>query len=449
MTAILDPRAAAEALSATAPTAALNATELAAVRADFPLLRRTVRGGRPLVYLDSAATSQKPEVVIDAELDFYAQRNAAVHRGAHMLAEEATDAFESARAEVAAFVGADADEIVWTANATAGINLLAYAMSNASVGRGGAAAQRFAVGPGDEIVVTEAEHHANLVPWQELCARTGATLRWVGLADDGRVRTEELASVVTDRTKVLAFSHVSNVTGAVADVAAFVRRAREVGALTVLDACQSVPHLPVDLHALGVDFAVFSGHKMYGPTGVGALYGRRELLDALPPVTTGGSMVEVVTMESATYAPAPQRFEAGSQMVAQAVGMGAAARYLGDLGMAAVADHEARMARLLLAAVAATPGLRLIGPAEATDRLAVVSFVVEGVHAHDVGQVLDDAGVAVRVGHHCAQPLHRRFGIAATARASAGVYTTADEIAVFGAELARVRPFFGLAGEGR
>jgi len=449
MTAILDPRAAAEALSATAPTAALSATELAAVRADFPLLRRTVRGGRPLVYLDTAATSQKPVVVIDAELDFYAQRNAAVHRGAHMLAEEATDAFESARAEVAAFVGADADEIVWTANATAGINLLAYAMSNASVGRGGAAAQRFAVGPGDEIVVTEAEHHANLVPWQELCARTGATLRWLGLADDGRVRTEELATVVTDRTRVLAFAHVSNVTGAVADVAAFVVRAREVGALTVLDACQSVPHLPVDLHALGVDFAVFSGHKMYGPTGVGALYGRRELLEALPPVATGGSMVEVVTMESATYAPPPQRFEAGSQMVAQAVGMGAAARYLGDLGMAAVADHEARMARLLLAAVAATPGVRLIGPAEATDRLAVVSFVVEGVHAHDVGQVLDDAGVAVRVGHHCAQPLHRRFGIAATARASAGIYTTAEEIAVFAAALAKVRPFFGLAGEGR
>ena len=449
MTAILDPRASAEAFSATAPTAALSATELTAVRADFPLLRRTVRGGRPLVYLDSAATSQKPEVVIDAELDFYTQRNAAVHRGAHMLAEEATDAFEAARAEVAAFVGADADEIVWTANATAGINLLAYAMSNASVGRGGAAAQRFAVRPGDEIVVTEAEHHANLVPWQELCARTGATLRWVGLADDGRVRTDELATVVTDRTRVLAFAHVSNVTGAVADVAAFVRRAREVGALTVLDACQSVPHLPVDLHALGVDFAVFSGHKMYGPTGVGALYGRRELLEALPPVATGGSMVEVVTMESATYAPPPQRFEAGSQMVAQAVGMGAAARYLGDLGMAAVADHDARMARLLLAAVAATPGVRLIGPAEATDRLAVVSFVVEGVHAHDVGQVLDDAGVAVRVGHHCAQPLHRRFGIAATARASAGVYTTAEEIAVFAAALAQVRPFFGLAGEGR
>lgn len=424
--------------------ATLSAAELAAVRADFPLLTRTVRGGRPLVYLDSGATAQKPQVVIDAELEFYSQRNAAVHRGAHQLAEEATDAFEGARADVARLVGADVGEIVWTPSATAGINLLAYAMSNASAGRGGRAARRFAVGPGDEIVVTEAEHHANLVPWQELCARTGASLRWVGVGDDGRLRTDELATVVTERTKVLAFAHVSNVTGAVADVDAFVRRAGEVGALTVLDACQSVPHLPVDLHALGVDFAAFSGHKMYGPTGVGALYGRRELLEALPPVPTGGSMVEVVTMETATYLPPPQRFEAGTQMVAQAVGMGAAARYLRELGMAALAEHEARMTELLLDAVTGVPGVRLIGPAEPAGRLAVVSFVVEGVHAHDVGQVLDDAGVAVRVGHHCAQPVHRRFGVTATSRASAGLHTTAEEIAVFAAVLATVRPFFGL-----
>lgn len=441
MTAILDPRAATE--------PALSAAELAAVRADFPLLRRSVRDGRPLVYLDSAATSQKPEVVIDAELEFYSVRNAAVHRGAHQLAEEATDAFETARAQVAALLGADPGEIVWTANATAAVNLLAYAMSNASLGRGGQAARRFALGPGDEIVVTEAEHHANLVPWQELCARTGATLRWLGVDDDGRIRTEDLGSVVTDRTKVLAFSHVSNVTGAVSDVAAFVRRAREVGALTVLDACQSVPHLPLDVHAMGVDFAVLSGHKMYGPTGVGALYGRRELLEAMPPVTTGGSMVEVVTMETTTYAPPPQRFEAGSQMVAQAVGMGAAARYLRELDMTAVAQHETRMAGLLLEAVRSTPGVRLLGPEENRDRLAVVSFVVEGVHAHDVGQVLDDAGVAVRVGHHCAQPLHRRLGVAASARASAGIYTTAEDVAVFAAALAGVRPFFGLSEEGR
>lgn len=422
----------------------LGAAELAAVRADFPLLERTLRDGRPLVYLDSGATSQKPDVVLDAEQDFYLQRNAAVHRGAHQLAEEATEAFEDARARVAGFVGAGADELVWTSNATAGINLVAYAMSNASLGRGGAAARRFALGPGDEIVVTEAEHHANLVPWQEVAARTGATLRWVGVADDGRLRTDELADVVTDRTRVLAFTHASNVTGAVTDVAAFVARARQVGAITVLDACQSVPHLPVDLRALGVDFAAFSGHKMLAPTGVGALYGRRELLEALPPVTTGGSMVEVVTMTETTYAPPPQRFEAGTQMVSQAVAMGAAATYLTDLGMDAVAAHEHHLAGLLLDAVASVPGVRVIGPTDTTDRLAAVSFVVDGVHAHDVGQVLDDAGVAVRVGHHCAQPLHRRFGVAATARATAAVYTTDHEVEIFREALAGVRTFFGL-----
>lgn len=441
MTAILEPQGAAP--------AELTAAELAAVRADFPLLARTVRDGRPLVYLDSAATSQKPDVVLDAEQDFYLQRNAAVHRGAHQLAEEATEAYEEARREVAGLVGADPDEIVWQTNATAAINLVAYALSNATLGRGGAAARRFALAPGDEIVVTEAEHHANLVPWQELCARTGAVLRWIRLGDDGRLLTEDLATVVTDRTRVLAFTHASNVTGAVTDVAAFVARAREVGALTVLDACQSVPHLPVDLHALGVDFAAFSGHKMLGPTGVGVLYGRRELLAAMPPVTTGGSMVEVVTMETTTYAPPPQRFEAGSQMVAQVVGLGAAARYLRELGMEAVAAHETQMAALLLDAVAGVPGVRLVGPADVRDRLAAVSFVVEGVHAHDVGQVLDDAGVAVRVGHHCAQPLHRRFGVAASARASAAVYTTAEEVAAFATALAQVRPFFGLGGPAR
>jgi cysteine desulfurase/selenocysteine lyase len=423
----------------------LHAAELAAVRADFPLLQRTVRDGRPLVYLDSGATSQKPEVVLDAEQDFYTQRNAAVHRGAHQLAEEATEAFETARHEVASFVGVADDELVWTSNATAGLNLVAYALQNATLGRGGDAARRFALAPGDEIVVTEAEHHANLVPWQELAARTGATLRWLGVSDDGRIRVDELDTVVTDRTKVLAFSHASNVTGAVTPVAPFVARAREVGALTVLDACQSVPHLPVDLAALGVDFAAFSGHKMLGPTGVGALYGRRELLEAMPPVTTGGSMVEVVTMEQTTYAPPPRRFEAGTQMVSQAVGMGAAATYLAELGMDAVAAHERHLAGLLLDAVASVPGVRVIGPTQNVDRLATVAFVVDGVHAHDVGQVLDDRGVAVRVGHHCAQPLHRRFGVAATARASAAVYTTDEEIAVFREALAGVRTFFGLS----
>lgn len=420
----------------------LSTTELAAVRADFPLLERTVRGGQPLVYLDSAATSQKPQVVLDTEVDFYEQRNAAVHRGAHQLAEEATEAFERARAAVAAFVGADEGEIVWQPGATAAINVVAYAFSNVTLGRGGDAAARFRLAPGDEIVVTEAEHHANLVPWQELCARTGATLRWIPVTDDGRLDLSNLDAVVTERTKVLAFGHVSNVTGAVAPVATLVEAARRVGALTVLDACQSVPNMPVNFHELGVDFAAFSGHKMLGPTGVGALYGRRELLEAMPPTVTGGSMVEVVTMESTTYAPPPQRFEAGTQMVAQAVGMGCAAQYLDELGMAGVARHETELAAEMLK-IAEIPGVRVIGPLDTANRLAVVSFVVDGVHAHDVGQVLDDKGIAVRVGHHCAQPLHRRFGVAATARASASVYTTVEEVVAFREALAGVRAFFG------
>jgi len=452
MTAIVDTAPAPAGPGALDPAelspAELSPAELTAVRADFPLLTRTLAGGRPLVYLDSGATSQKPDVVLDAEHDFYTQRNAAVHRGAHQLAEEATEAFELARDQVASFVGVDAGEVVWTSNATAGINLVAYALGNATAGRGGSAARSFALAPGDEIVVTGAEHHANLVPWQELAARTGAVLRWIGVDDSGRQRTDELASVVTDRCRMLAFTHASNVTGAITDVAPFVARAREVGALTLLDACQSVPNLPVDFHGLGVDFAAFSGHKMLGPTGVGALYGRRELLEAMPPVMTGGSMVEVVTMETATYAPPPQRFEAGTQMVAQAVGMGAAACYLSELGMDAVAAHERVLARALLDAVASVPHVRVIGPLDAANRLATVSFVVDGVHAHDVGQVLDAAGVAVRVGHHCAQPLHRRFGVAATARASAAVYTTTEEIEVFREALAGVRAFFGQDGGG-
>ncbi|AEG44139.1 cysteine desulfurase [Isoptericola variabilis] len=426
----------------TTTDAVLTPSELAAVRADFPLLGRTVRGGRPLVYLDSAATSQKPNVVLEAEVEFYEQRNAAVHRGAHALAEEATEAYEGARDAVAAFVGADPGEIVWTSGATAAINLVAYAFANATAGRGGAGSDRFRLDAGDEIVVTEAEHHANLVPWQELCARTGAVLRWFGVTDDGRLDLSTLDDVITERTRVVAFGHVSNVTGAVAPVAELVAAARRVGAFTVLDACQSVPNLPVDLHALGVDFAAFSGHKMLGPTGVGALYGRRELLEAMPPVTTGGSMVEVVTMEATTYAPPPQRFEAGTQPVAQAVGMGVAAQWLDELGMEAVAAHERALAAELVK-IAEIPGVRVVGPTDTVDRLAVVSFVVDGVHAHDVGQVLDDRGIAVRVGHHCAQPLHRRFGVAATARASASVYTTVEEITAFREALSGVRAFFG------
>ena len=420
----------------------LSAGELAAVRADFPLLARTVRGGRPLVYLDTAATSQKPECVIDAEQDFYHRRNAAVHRGAHALAEEATDAYESAREAVAAFVGVDAGEIVWTKNATEGLNLVAYAMSNAAAGRGGSGARALAIGPGDEIVVTEAEHHANLVPWQELCARTGASLRWIGLDEQGRLDLATL-DVITERTRVVAFTHASNVTGAISPARAVVAAARAVGALVVLDACQSAAHLPLDLRALDVDFAVFSGHKMLGPTGIGVLYGRAELLEAMPPVATGGSMVEIVTMTETTFAPPPQRFEAGTQMVAQTVGLHSAVSYLADLGMDALAAHEEDLTQALLQGITAIDGVRVLGPTEADERLAVVSFVVEGVHPHDVGQVLDDDGIAVRVGHHCAQPLHRRLGAASSTRASAGVYTTAREIDQFCTRLAGVREYFG------
>lgn len=423
----------------------LTPAELLRVRDDFPVLARTVRGGRQLVYLDSAATAQKPQVVIDAEVDFYETYNAAVHRGAHQLAEEATDAFEAARAGVAAFVGAASDEIIFTRNATEGINLVAYALGNATAGRGGAAASRFALRPGDEIVVTEAEHHANLVPWQELCARTGAVLRWVELTDEGRLATEQLESVVNARTKVVAVTHASNVLGAITPVAKFVAAARSVGALVVLDACQSAPHLPLDLPALDVDFAVFSGHKVYGPTGIGVLYGRREVLADLPPVLFGGSMVTTVTMTEAAYAPPPQRFEAGTPVVAQAIGLHAAVQYLGDMGLAEVAAHEQQLTRQLLAGIAEIPGVRVIGPTDAADRLAVVAFDVAGVHAHDVGQMLDDAGIAVRVGHHCAQPVHQRYGVTATTRASVGVHTTAAEIEQFLAALARVRSFFQVA----
>jgi len=415
------------------------------VRRDFPLLTRTVRNGKSLVYLDSGATSQKPHVVLNAEADFYQFHNGAVARGAHLLAEEATDAFETARATVAAFIGAPAEELVWTPGATQALNLVANGFAAASDGLGGAEAARFRLGSGDEIVVTEAEHHANLIPWQQLAARTGASLRWIPVNDDGTLRYEELGSVVTERTRVVAFTHASNVTGVVTDVAAIVARAREVGAVTVLDACQSVPHLPVNVAKLGVDFAAFSGHKMLGPTGVGALWGRKELLDALPPSLYGGSAIKVVTMETTTWLDAPQRFEPGTQPVAQAVGMAAAAQYLGDLGMTAVAEHERRIGAILRKGVTEIPGVRLLGPVDAPHGvLAIAAVAVDGVHPHDVGQVLDDRGIAVRVGHHCAQPLHRRLGLAGSTRASGHVYTTEDEARAFLEVLATVPSFFGV-----
>jgi cysteine desulfurase/selenocysteine lyase len=392
-----------------------------------------MRGGNQLAYLDSGATSQKPLQVLDAERDFLTTSNGSVHRGAHQLMEESTDAYEQGREDIATFVGADSDELVFTKNATESINLVSYVLGD----------DRFAqaVGPGDVIVTTELEHHANLIPWQELARRTGATLRWYGVTEDGRIDLDSLE--LDERVKVVAFSHHSNVTGAMAPVAELVSRAKAVGALTVLDACQSVPHQPVDFHALDVDYAAFSGHKMLGPTGIGVLYGRRELINAMPPFLTGGSMIETVTMEATTYAPAPQRFEAGTPMTSQVVGLAAAARYLTEIGMDAVEAHENELVAAALDGLSELGGVRIIGPTSVEHRGSPVSFVVDGVHAHDVGQVLDDEGIAVRVGHHCAWPLHRRFGIAATARASFAVYNTLDEVDRLTAGIKRAVEFFG------
>ncbi|WP_422747520.1 cysteine desulfurase [Mycobacterium sp. WMMD1722] len=413
---------------------AAQTLDLATIRADFPILSRVMRGGSTLAYLDSGATSQRPLPVLDAERDFLTTSYGAVHRGAHQLMEESSDAYEQGRADIAAFVGAGPDELVFTKNATEALNLVAYVLGD----------DRFtgrSVGPGDVIVTTELEHHANLIPWQELARRTGATPKWFGVTDDGRIDLDSLE--LDERVKVVAFSHHSNVTGAIAPVAELVSRAQAVGALTVLDACQSVPHQITDFGALGVDYAAFSGHKMLGPNGIGVLYGRRELLAAMPPFLTGGSMIETVTMESATYAPAPQRFEAGTPMTSQVVGLAAAARYLGDIGMAAVQEHEAHLVAAALEGLSGIDGVRIIGPMSLEHRGSPVSFVVDGVHAHDVGQVLDDDGVAVRVGHHCAWPLHRRFGIAATARASFAVYNTLDEVDRLVAGVKRAVQFFG------
>ncbi len=410
----------------------LDQAGLTRIRADFPILSRVMRGGKQLAYLDSGATSQKPLQVLDAEREFLTTSNGAVHRGAHQLMEEATDADEQGRADIAALVGAETDELVFTKNATESINLVSYVLGD----------KRFehAVGPGDVIVTTELEHHANLIPWQELAQRTGATLRWYGVTDDGRIDLDSLE--LDERVKVVAFSHHSNVTGAVAPVGELVSRAKAVGALTVLDACQSVPHQPVDFHALDVDFAAFSGHKMLGPTGIGVLYGRQQLLNSMPPFITGGSMIETVTMEQTTYAPAPQRFEAGTPMTSQVVGLAAAARYLSDVGMDAVEAHEADLVAAALTGLAGLPQVRVIGPTTTEHRGSPVSFVVDGIHAHDVGQVLDDEGVAVRVGHHCAWTLHRHFGIAATARASFAVYNTLDEVDRLVAGIKRAVEFF-------
>ena len=412
---------------------AAQTLDLTKIRADFPILKRVMRGGNQLAYLDSGATSQRPLQVLDAEREFLTTSNGAVHRGAHQLMEESTDAYEQGRANIAAFVGAEPDELVFTKNATEAINLVSYVLGDS----------RFdsAVGPGDVIVTTEIEHHANLIPWQEVARRTGATLKWYGVTDDGRIDLDSLQ--LDERVKVVAFSHHSNVTGAVGPVAELVARAKAVGALTLLDGCQSVPHQPVDFHSLDVDYAAFSGHKMLGPNGIGVLYGRRELLNAMPPFITGGSMIETVHMEATTYAPAPQRFEAGTPMTSQVVGLAAAARYLQDIGMAVVEAHENELVAAALDGLSGIDGVRIMGPKSLENRGSPVAFVVDGIHAHDVGQVLDDDGVAVRVGHHCAWPLHRRFGIAATARASFAVYNTLDEVDRLVAGVRHAVEFFG------
>jgi cysteine desulfurase / selenocysteine lyase len=427
--------------AAAAPAAgAARALDVAAIRADFPILSRTVRGGRPLVYLDSGATSQKPVQVLDAEREFYTTHNSAAHRGAHLLGEEATDAYEAARARVAAFIGADPDEIVFTKSATEAINLVAYVMSNAATAGPGAA--RFRVGPGDEVLVTEMEHHANLVPWQQLCERTGATLRWLGVTPEGRLDVSNAAELINDRTRIVAVTHQSNVTGVNPPVTEIARLAHAAGALVLTDAAQSVPHRPVNVREVGVDFLAFSGHKMLGPYGLGVLFGKRELLEQMPPFLTGGSMIEIVRMEGSTFLPPPHRFEPGVPAAAQAVGLAAACDYLSALGMENVAAHEESLTAHALSALADIPGVRVLGPLTTQDRGGAVSLEVAGVHPHDVGQLLDELGIAVRADHHCAWPLHRALGSQATTRATFYVYNTHGEVEALADGVRYVQKFF-------
>jgi cysteine desulfurase/selenocysteine lyase len=390
------------------------AFNVANVRKDFPIFERTIRDGKKLVYLDSGATSQKPLSVIDAESNFYKFHNAAVHRGAHQLAEEATDAYEGARLKVAKFLGAREEQIVFTKGATESLNLIAYAMGNAAPGT------RFALTSKDKIVVTEMEHHANLIPWQQLAARTGAKLSWFEITPDGRLDLSNIDSVITENTKVVALTHQSNVLGTIIPLKEIVARAHEVGAVVVLDACQSAPHMPIDVKELDVDFLVFSGHKALGPTGVGVLWS--SLLEDLPPFLYGGSMIETVTMTAATWAPAPRKFEAGVPNMAQAVGLGAALDYLTALGMSNVHNHEVSLTKYLIEKLLQVPELKIVGPTDLDSRGGTVSFTVGEIHPHDLGQYVDSQGVAVRTGHHCAWPLTRKLGVPATTRASLYLY---------------------------
>jgi cysteine desulfurase/selenocysteine lyase len=391
------------------------------VRNDFPIFTRTIRDGKRLVYLDSGATAQKPQSVIDAEVDFYRLHNAAAHRGAHQLAEEATDLFEGARAKVAAFIGAAVDEVVFTKSATESLNLIAYAMGNAPVGN------RFHLSAGDEIVVSEMEHHANLIPWQQLAARTGAVLRWFSVTPEGRLDLSQITQLITGKTKVVALTHQSNVLGTINPLSEIVAAAHAVGAVVVLDACQSVPHMKVDVAELDIDFLSFSGHKTVGPTGVGIMWGRNALLEELPPFLTGGSMIADVSMTSATWAPAPAKFEAGVPNMAQAVGLGAAVDYLSAIGMDVIAQHEHVLTEDLLGKLLEIEEAAVVGPLNMESRGGAISFTVAGIHPHDLGQFLDSQGIAVRTGHHCAWPLTRSLGVPATTRASLYLYNTVED----------------------
>lgn len=411
-------------------TAPLTTADVFSLRAEFPyFVTAPMNGGVPIAYLDSAATSQRPFRVLDSERSFLERDNAAVHRGTSQAVGSATERFEAARAAVATFVGAATPEqIVWAAGATDALNMVALGIGEANAGLGVRGSERFALEPGDEILVTESEHHANLIPWQRLAAKTGATFTYIPVDEYGTWSLDAAREAINSRTRIFAFTHVSNVTGFEAPVAELVELARAVGAITVLDACQSVPHIPVNFDALGIDFAVFSSHKALGPNGVGVLYGRSEMLEALPPARTGGSAITKVTMQSAEFLPPPLRFEAGTQAVSQVVGLGEAVGFLSDVGMKRSAAREHELVSHMVDGVLATPGLRLLGPQGATGRVALAAVAVEGLHAHDVGQFLDEQGVLVRVGHHCAQPLHRALGMASSTRASVHLTTTEEEV---------------------
>jgi cysteine desulfurase/selenocysteine lyase len=407
------------------------------IRQDFPILGRTVRNGKKLVYLDSAATSQKPLSVLDAERNFYLNHNAAAHRGAHLLAEEATDAFEGARAVVADFISAQSSEIVFTKSATESINVVSYGFSNHLPKN-----DPFYINEQNNIVVTQLEHHANLLPWQQLAKRSGAKLSWLGITKDAQIDISNIESVINEKTKIVAITHQSNVSGAITQLAPIVKRAREVGAILLLDACQSVPHMAVDVNKLDVDFLTYSGHKAVGPTGVGVLWGRSELLEKMEPMITGGSMIDHATIESATWAKAPKKFEAGVPNMAQAVGLGAALNYLTKIGMGKIHAHEEILVERVLTGLQNISGVEIIGSKSSVNRGSAISFTIEGVHPHDVGQVLDDLGIAVRTGHHCAWPLMQELKLNATTRASFYLYNTPEEVDVFLDGINQVKKFF-------